>query len=374
MDKQTDAASTGGASDIVQISAPGSAALSPREAARTLSGFRLKQREARSSESGDQPEARSAPAPQAVAAKENEAAEPSDTTSPERASPDGPSPDSEAPASAASETEMPDVGTLEPPPSWSKEARERWARLDRGIQDFLHARESTASAALAKAQNEAAAERQTLEQARQQYENVLPQVLAALQQEQTASFADIKSIEDIEKLARDDWPRYLLWDAQQKRLAAMKDQLAAVEQRQSRERDVAREKFIERELERFVEKAPELANPAERAKVQSAAIGMLHELGFSEPELREMWQGHKALSLHDHRLHLLIRDGLRFREARNAARHATAKPLPPVQRPGVGQPKGAAQEALVQNLARRLDQTGNLKDAARLLVERRRAR
>ena len=53
---------------------------------------------------------------------------------------------------------------------------------------------------------------------------------------------------------------------------------------------------------------------------------------------------------------------------------ATAKPLPPVQRPGVGQPKGAAQEALVQNLARRLDQTGNLKDAARLLVERRRAR
>jgi hypothetical protein len=87
-----------------------------------------------------------------------------------------------------------------------------------------------------------------------------------------------------------------------------------------------------------------------------------------------MWAGRKDITLHDHRLHLLIRDGLRFRDAQRAAKDATARPIPPVQRPGVAQPKGAAQDALVQNLAKRLDQTGKLKDAAKLLVERRRGR
>ena len=79
------------------------------------------------------------------------------------------------------------------------------------------------------------------------------------------------------------------------------------------------------------------------------------------------------LSLHDHRLQLLIRDGIRFRDAQKAAKEASTKPVPPVQRPGVAQPRGAAQDAVVQNLTKRLDQTGNLKDAARLLAERRKA-
>jgi hypothetical protein len=100
---------------------------------------------------------------------------------------------------------------------------------------------------------------------------------------------------------------------------------------------------------------------------------MLHELGFSEPELREMHHGLRELSVHDHRLQLLVRDAVRYREAQKAARQASSKPLPPVQRPGVAQPRGAAHDAVVQNLTRRLDQTGNLKDAARLIAERRKA-
>jgi hypothetical protein len=64
---------------------------------------------------------------------------------------------------------------------------------------------------------------------------------------------------------------------------------------------------------------------------------------------------------------------VRFRDAQKAARQASTKPVPPVQRPGVAQPRGAAHEAVVQNLTKRLDQTGTLKDAARLLAERRKA-
>jgi hypothetical protein len=51
-----------------------------------------------------------------------------------------------------------------------------------------------------------------------------------------------------------------------------------------------------------------------------------------------------------------------------------AKPLPPVQRPGVSQAKGAAQDALVQNLSKRFDASGSLKDAAALVRARRAAR
>ena len=107
--------------------------------------------------------------------------------------------------------------------------------------------------------------------------------------------------------------------------------------------------------------------------VEHAAVGMLRDLGFSDQELSHLYHGTADLSLHDHRLQMLIRDGVRFRDAQKAAKQASTKPVPPVQRPGVAQPRGAAQDAVVHNLTKRLDQTGNLKDAARLLAERRKA-
>src|ERR1700758_4366664 len=69
MDTQTDAAQGGGApSDIVQIPAPGNEPLSPREAARTLAGFRNKQR-AGGERDTDAPQASEAP-PEIVAAQD----------------------------------------------------------------------------------------------------------------------------------------------------------------------------------------------------------------------------------------------------------------------------------------------------------------
>jgi hypothetical protein len=49
-------------------------------------------------------------------------------------------------------------------------------------------------------------------------------------------------------------------------------------------------------------------------------------------------------------------------------------PIAPVQRPGASQGKGAAQEAAIQNLTRKLEASGSLKDAAALLRARRAAR
>ena len=117
----------------------------------------------------------------------------------------------------------------------------------------------------------------------------------------------------------------------------------------------------------------EAANPAQRMRLEQSAIGMLQELGFSAQEMNELYRGQRTLSLHDHRLQLILRDGVRFRDAQKAAKEASTKPVPPVQRPGVAQSRGAAQDAAMQSLARRLDQTGSVKDAARLLAERRKA-
>jgi hypothetical protein len=45
-----------------------------------------------------------------------------------------------------------------------------------------------------------------------------------------------------------------------------------------------------------------------------------------------------------------------------------------VQRPGVSQGKGATQDALVQDLSKKLEASGSLRDAAALLRARRAAR
>jgi hypothetical protein len=131
--------------------------------------------------------------------------------------------------------------------------------------------------------------------------------------------------------------------------------------------------FAKRQDELVKEKAPDLADEAKAAQLQKAAVAVLNDLGFAEAELVPLWHGQKELSLRDHRVQLLIRDATLWHDAQAKAKAAAAKPVPPVQRPGVSQPKGAAQEAQVQALTTKLEKTGSLKDAAALLRARRSA-
>jgi hypothetical protein len=75
-----------------------------------------------------------------------------------------------------------------------------------------------------------------------------------------------------------------------------------------------------------------------------------------------------------HRLQLVIHDAILWRDAQQKAKAAATKQVPPVQRPGVSQPRGAARDAQIQNLSKRLETSGSLKDAAALLRARRAAR
>src|SRR5579883_2135869 len=359
MDISTDAAVESGATlDIVQIPAPSGDDISARDAARSVASFRVKARESADAKAEATAEAAAKPVDQTAAAEAE------------------PAPASDDPQAAPTEqAETPVAETpIEPPKSWDEAARERFKSLPRETQSFFAAREAEREAELHRSESEAAQQRQALEaertkaeQARVTYENALPTLLATLQQQHAADFADVK------RLAREDWPRYVAWDAQQKRIGQLQQQLQDSSVRQSQERHLRFQDLVQREQARLIEKNPDLADPVKRAKLTEAAGHMLRELGFSDAELGDFFHGRRELNLHDHRVQMLIRDGVRFRDAQRAARQASAKPVPPVQRPGAAQPRGAAHEAVVQNLTRRLEASGNIKDAARLLAERRKA-
>jgi hypothetical protein len=229
-------------------------------------------------------------------------------------------------------------------------------------------------------QNEAAeklkgltAKEQHAEQARTQYEQALPMLLQAMQQ-QAGEFADVKSITDVERLAREDWPRYVMWDAQQKRIAAIAQEVQATQQRQELAKSTRWSAFAQQQDSLFLEKAPEFAADKEAfAKASHGAAGLLRDLGFTDAELGEMWHGQRTVSLRDHRIQLLLRDGVKYRDAQAAAKKAAAKPVPNVQRPGPAAPRHADADERLKALDQRLTHTGSLRDAAAALAARRAA-
>jgi len=272
--------------------------------------------------------------------------------------------------------------SIEPPRSWTKEDKELFASLPRATQERLAERERLREGDFLRRQNEAVeklkglnAKEQAVEQARQTYEAALPQLLQTLQQQQAGEFADIKTMADVERLAREDWPRYLLWDLQQKKIADVTQHMLAAQHRQAQEKLGQFAEFAKRQDDLFKEKVPDMADDAKAAELQKKALVVLSDLGFDEAELVPLWNGQKELSLRDHRLQLLIRDATLWREAQTKAKAkaAAVKPVPPVQRPGAATPRQGTDEARVQHLTQRLEQSGSLRDAAALVRARRAA-
>jgi hypothetical protein len=273
-----------------------------------------------------------------------------------------------------------ELAPIEPPRSWTKEDKELFTGLPRAIQERLAERERSREGDFLRRQNEAAeklkgltAKEQAVEQARQTYEAALPQLLHTLQQQQAGEFADIKSMADVERLAREDWPRYLLWDLQQKKVAEVTQHMLAAQHRQAQEKLTQFVEFAKRQDDLFKQKVPDMTDETKAAELQRQALAVLGDLGFDETELVPLWNGQKELSLRDHRLQLLIRDATLWREAQAKAKAAATKPVPPVQRPGAATPRQGTDEARVQHLTQRLEQTGSLRDAAALVRARRTA-
>jgi hypothetical protein len=353
-----------------KVEVEGSGPLSPREAARALAAWRYKR-----SAAAAQAESAAKP-PAAAADAKTDAQADADSASAANEQPVSAAPADAQPSGDKSENDEPDTAPpIDPPHSWSKDARERWQTLPRDLQEYIAQREQERDRELRRGQNEAAerlktlsAKEQALEQARQQYEQALPVLLQTLQAQQQGEFSDIKTMADVEKLSREDPFRYLQWTAHQQKIAAVQAELKAAEERQLKQLEENWTKFAEAEDRAFLEKAPEFADKDKATKLAQEAFNHLRDLGFSDEEVRQLWNGQRALTLRDHRVQLLVRDAVALKQARQNATQKPSKPVPPVQRPGSGRPQGSDLAKQIRELENRLSQSTGLA-AARLAAE-----
>ena len=370
MDLQSNAVADGDTDTFAPAAPPmpaGGEPMNAREAARAVARHRRRRADSAEPSSADtdgQPAVPgAAPAPAQELAVEADAA-----------------PDQDQPSGETQATEPEgNLPPIEPPRSWTTEEKERFKSLPRELQAYLSEREQERDRDVRRRQNEAAderkaaqAEREAVARARQQYEAALPVLLQTLLQQQAGEFADIRTLADIEKLAREDFGRYARWDAQQKRIAVMSDELRATQQRQALELSQQWAHFAEQQDQLFADKVPDIVDPGKAPKLRESAVNVLKDRGFGEQELAQLWNGQAAISLRDHRLQLLVLDAVKFADAQRAAKAALTKPVPPVQRPGVAQQKTG--DAEIQALKQKLERTGSARDAAALVAAQRRSR
>ncbi len=295
------------------------------------------------------------------------------------------SPPEEAPVEATEEADQePEAPPVEPPRSWTKEDKETFRSLPRETQERLAERERSRERDFLQRQNEATeklkgltAKEQQVEQARSQYETALPILLQNLQSGMAGEFADIKNMADVQKLASEDWPRYIRWDAAQKQVAAVHQELQSAQARQADERNSRWNEYAAEQDKLLTEKAPELSDKERGPKIRESALDYLKDIGFTEKELASAWRGETGIPFRDHRVQQLILDGVKYRSRQEKAETVKAKSLPPVQRPGVSQPRGAAQNAQIETLGKKLDTARNsvqgVKFAAEMLIAQRAA-
>jgi hypothetical protein len=130
--------------------------------------------------------------------------------------------------------------------------------------------------------------------------------------------------------------------------------------------------FAAAEDAKFLEAAPEMADKQASRKLGDAAVSTLRNVGFSDADLQRAYNGEASLSLRDHRAQLLLRKASLYDLAIEGAKNAQVRTAPPVVRPGVSGERAAEyDQSHLSELSRRLGQTGNAKDAARLLMARR---
>ncbi len=338
--------------------------ISARDAARTLSQYRWK-RDAQEEKKAEAPPPAATPSEIPPAKEAEESAPPPQEETGEQQPEAIEPPAEEAPA------------PLDLPRSWSKDQTEVWAKLPPDTQEYLLEQDSKATRAVRQAQNEAAesrkgieAERAALEQAKQQTEQLNAQLLERTNQSILGEFSDIRTQADVEKMAREDWPRFSLYQAKIMELQSYQRAQQETQARAQQEFRTKWDKFAKDEDGRFSEIVGDVPD-----QMRAGSVKMLQDsYHFSDEDLSKLWNGEVSLSLRDHRAQLLIRDAYLYRQAQKVAKQKTVKPVPTVQRPG--SPAARMPEADIQDkrLNAQLDKTGSWKDAAELLLARRSAR
>jgi hypothetical protein len=263
---------------------------------------------------------------------------------------------------------------IAPPNSWTKAEKERFATLPRETQEYIQVREQEREREFRRGQNDLADQRKTVQaereaaaKARQLYEAQLPQFLQNMEATQQASFADIRGVDDLHRLAEQDPLRYMQWQAHQIKLQAGHAELERVRSERSKAEQAEWNDHVQRENALAAEYIPELADKVKGpAMVSRVAQELLPELGFKTDELNALASGKQKLSVYDHRVQRLLATALKYADLQKASKAAIAKPLPPVQRPGTARATGSANSERISALTEQLNRTGSLKVAQEL--------
>ena len=267
-----------------------------------------------------------------------------------------------APIEASGETESADpveIPSIDPPKSWTKEDKEWFAELPPDKQARIAERERSRDQDFSRRQNEATqarqaaeAERQAALKLRQQYEQTLPNLLQTLQSQTAGEFADIKTHDDVVKMATDDPFRYARWDAQQKQIARVRDEVAATQRQQEQDQKTQFEAWSAEQDKKFTEQAKDFADPVKAPKLREGIVNYLTEVrGVEKEALPGLWSNPL---FRDARTQAIFYDAYRWNEAQKAAKAAATKPTPAPMRPGTAPDKGASAAATIKQLEAKL--------------------
>jgi hypothetical protein len=240
-----------------------------------------------------------------------------------------------------------ELSPIEPPRSWKKEYKQAFDALPRNVQEQVAESERAREADFLRRQNEVAERQKAFEQeltqvqaVRQHYEQGISQ---ALQMTMASNeFADIKSMDDVEALSRDDWPRWVRYQTHQQKVGMLQQQLAEVQHANAQEQFSRWNQFAEQQDTLFSEKYPDAK------ELKAAAVEYLtDQAGFSREEIGRYWN---SQAWRDNRMQGIILDAVRYHKAKDKA--AAAKKAPPVtvQKPGVSAPKTNHFQAQISDL------------------------
>lgn len=267
---------------------------------------------------------------------------------------------------------------VDPPRSWPQDKKDAFKLLPPALQREVAELERSREVEIRRGQNEVAeklkgltAKEQAAEQLRQQYEAALPALQQAIQAAQSGEFSDIKTQEDVERLANEDWPKFARWQAHQMKVAAIQNEARAAQERQASEYRAKWAQFATSEDQKALEKIPELADKAKASRVADAAIATLESVGFTRDEFAKAWMGEASISPRDHRWQQIVWKAAQFDQVKANAAKPAPKPVPAVQRPGVSKAPVSANDAQIQTLEKAFERKPTAQNAAALLNAKR---
>jgi hypothetical protein len=272
------------------------------------------------------------------------------------------------PEQEATEQEEDELPPLEAPAHWKKAAKELFSSLPRELQSAAIERERERETGLSRAMQEAAEKRKSAESEllatqneRQRYQQQLNTFVPLLQKQLQGKYANV----DWTKVARESPAEYVALKAEydQDMLGLQRAHLEsqALAKQQQDQAEAQRKEFAQREWSQLVEAKPEFKDEAKWRKFRDETRSYALSIGY-EPADYDSNMSHKNL--------IVLEKAMLFDRAQKAVKESVAKPVPKVQAPGTARTKAdrAAQDR--DAIFKRAEQTGDIRDYARLLRTR----